>query len=202
MHGILPTAYFGSVAYFRRWVQLDSVTLEAHEHFPKQTYRNRCDIVGADGILSLSIPVSRPNGNHTRVEEIILSDHENWRARHWRSIVSAYQSAPYFDHYGSMVHDLLQTPTSSLFELNTEITRSLLSWLDLPSAFSISEEFADIQTDDDRQQLVAKSNFQEAVPAPYIQVFPGAENFRPSLSMLDALFCEGPLARSLLFAAH
>ena len=138
MPGILPTAYFGSVAYFRRWVQLDSVTLEAQEHFPKQTYRNRCDIVGADGILSLSIPVSRPNGNRTRVKEIVLSDHENWRARHWRSIVSAYQSAPYFDHYGSMVHDLLQTPTSSLFDLNVEITRSLLAWLDLPTTLSLS----------------------------------------------------------------
>ena len=199
---VLPTAYFGSIAYFKVLAQYDKVLLETKEHFPKQTYRNRCDILGGDGILSLSIPVKKPNGSKTPTELVALSDDENWRARHWRSMTSAYQSSAYFDYYGMEVEELLFKETSSLLELNTAITQRVIDWLDLATKLDFTTEFASVQPRDHRVDLVEKNGHQRILSAPYIQVFPGHNHYRDSLSILDAIFCQGPLARNLLIAQH
>ena len=199
---VLPTSYFGSVAYFKVLSQYDKVLIETKEHFPKQTYRNRCDIVGGDGILSLSIPVKKPNGSKTFTEDILLSNDENWRARHWRSLKSAYQSAAYFDYYGMEVEELLFAETASLLDFNTAITKRIVHWLDLETDLAYSSEFKEMTEDDYRRTLLEKNAYQDVQQAPYIQVFPRATHYKESLSILDAVFCEGPLARNLLIAKH
>lgn len=193
-----PTAYFGSIAYFKELVKHSEVVIEAHEHFPKQTYRNRCDILGGDGITSLSIPVKRPNGTKTFTKDILLSDQENWRARHWRSIMSGYQAAPYFDYYGVEVKELLFTNESNLLTFNLNITRRILDWLDIETEIHVTDSFSPVIEHDPRLYLINKNAYQENKPCPYIQVFPGDMHYQESLSILDAVFCEGPLARNLL----
>jgi hypothetical protein len=202
MTPVLPTSYFGSIAYFRVLSQYDNVLIEGKEHFPKQTYRNRCDIVGGDGILSLSIPTKKPDGSKTLTEDILLSNDENWRARHWRSLKSAYQSAAYFDFYGIEVEELLFAETTSLLDFNTAITKRIIHWLDLDTVLAYSSEFKTMEKDDYRRVLLEKNAYQDIQKAPYIQVFPGPTHYKESLSILDAIFCEGPLARNLLIAKH
>ncbi len=197
---VLPITYFGSIAYFKELAKHYKVIIEAKEHFPKQTYRNRCDIVGADGILTLSIPTKKTEGSKTLTDKIQLSNDENWRVRHWRSITSAYQSAAFFDYYSIEVKELLFNKTDNYFEFCFAITERILNWLDLPTEIAKSNEFTPIVTNDFRIELVAKNNHQEFAECPYIQVFPGINNYKESLSILDAIFCEGPLARNLLIA--
>lgn len=195
---ILPTSYFGSIAYYKKLAQHPLIQIEAHEHFPKQTYRNRCDILGGDGILSLSIPIKKRNGSKTATEDIILSDEENWRIRHWRAIISAYQSSAYFDYYSVEVKELLFNETHNLLKFNTAITQRIIDWLYLDTKIEFTTEFHPIMDNDLRLSLIQKDEFQEKIKAPYIQVFPGDENYQESLSILDAIFCEGPMARNLI----
>ncbi len=195
---ILPTSYFGSIAYYKELAQHPLIQIEAHEHFPKQTYRNRCDILGGDGILSLSIPIKKRNGSKTTTEDIILSDEENWRIRHWRAITSAYQSSAYFDYYSVEVKELLFNETHNLLKFNTVITQRIIDWLYLDTKIEFTTEFHPIMDNDLRLSLIQKDEFQEKIKAPYIQVFPGDENYQESLSILDAIFCEGPMARNLI----
>ncbi|MEJ6617021.1 MAG: WbqC family protein [Crocinitomicaceae bacterium] len=195
---ILPTSYFGSIAYFKELAKYSLIQIEAHEHFPKQTYRNRCDIVGGDGVLSLSIPTKKPNGSKTATENVILPDEENWRIRHWRAIKSAYQSSAFFEYYSMEVEELLFNETNNLLIFNTAITQRVIDWLYLETKIELTKEFHPIQENDRRISLVQKDEFQEKIKAPYIQVFPGYENFQLSLSILDVIFCEGPMARNLI----
>lgn len=195
---VFPTAYFGSIGYFKALAQYSHVIIEAKEHFPKQTYRNRCDVIGANGPLSISIPVIRNNGSKTATDQILVSNNENWRARHWRTIRSAYQSAPYFDYYGMEVEELVFQDVSSLLDLNLSITRRITDWLDLDVQLTASKEFTPEQENDPRRHLVSKKELQDHTKAPYIQVFPSDNGFYDRLSILDAIMCEGPLARNLL----
>ncbi len=195
---IFPVAYFGSIAYFQEIVKYKTIFFEAKEHFPKQTYRNRCDILGSDGILSLSIPTKKKNGSKTFTEDIILSNEENWRKRHWRAISSAYQSSPFFDYYGIEVKELLMNEDNNFLNYQIDITKRILSWLDVEIEIKKTTAFTPIAENDYRINLVEKNSFQEIIPAPYIQVFPGNNHFRKSLSILDAIFCEGPMARNLI----
>lgn len=195
---ILPTSYFGSIAYFKELAQHPLVQIEAHEHFPKQTYRNRCDILGGDGILSLSIPTKKPNGSKTPTENVLLPDEENWRIRHWRAMTSAYQSSAYFDYYSIEVEELLFNATDNLLKFNTAITQRIIDWLYIDTKLVMTQEFQPIEQNDLRSTLVHKDEFQHKIKSPYIQVFPGEYNFQESLSILDAVFCEGPMARNLI----
>lgn len=194
---VFPAAYWGSIAYFRALCAHNEVIIETKEHFVKQTGRNRCDILGANGIISLSIPIKRPSGAKTTVNQIGLSNDENWRARHWRTIMSAYQSAPYFDYYGMEVHEILFSEYQTLMELNQAIFERVLQWLDLPVSFAYSETFIPPQENDYRAYLLDKNHATATEKAPYIQVFPGEESYTQSLSILDPIMCQGPLARNL-----
>lgn len=198
MTPVFPTTYFGSILYYQHVAQHNTVWIEAKEHFPKQSYRNRCDIVSADGILSLSIPVKKENGSKTPTDRIQLAQEENWRARHWRAFKTAYQSAPYFDYYGIEVHELLFAEKTLLLDFNMEITKRILHWLDVPTELILTREFQPMQENDPREILVDKTQNNDFLEAPYIQVFPSLESFTPNLSILDAIMCIGPLARNLL----
>ena len=195
---ILPTSYFGSIAYFRELSEHNNVLIEAKENFPKQTYRNRCELVSADGIISLSIPTKRIKGSKTKTEDIILSDDENWRIRHWRSIKSCYQSAAYFDYYKSEIEELLFTKKETLLNFNINITKRIIKWLDINTEIRVTKQFKPYSNNDLRIKLVDKNNFQKIKKSPYIQVFQAKTNFKKSLSILDPIMCEGPMARNLI----
>ena len=197
---VFPATYFGSIAYFKEFAKHEKVILEAKEHFPKQSYRNRCDILGANGMLSLSIPVERPNGSKTSMDLVTIPDTENWRARHWRSIKSAYQSAPFFDYYGIEVEELIMNPETNLLKFNTKIIERVTSWLDLETIVEHSVEFHSPVENDPRDVLGRKGTTTPFEPAPYIQVFPSYEGFKQTISILDPIMCIGPLARNLLIA--
>ena len=195
---VFPSAYWGSIAYFKSLCQFDKVIIETKEHFIKQTGRNRSDVLGANGILSLSIPVKRKNGGKTAMDEVELSNEENWRARHWRTIMSAYQSAPFFDYYGMEVEEILFSDETSLLSLNKTILERVIHWLDLPIEVTYSTSFIEPQENDFRAFLLNKNHATETIPAPYIQVFPGDESYNESLSILDPIMCLGPMARNLI----
>lgn len=195
---VFPITYFGSIDYFKALSQHDNVVIEVKEHYPKQTYRNRCDIVGANGILSLSIPTERPNGSKTPTDRILMPLTENWRARHWRSIQNAYSSAPYFDYYGMEIEELIMCDDSKLIPYNTRITERIIEWLDLETKLSFSKEFQPAIQNDPRLVLAKKDASLDTIKAPYIQVFHNSMKFRSSLSILDAILCEGPIARKLI----
>lgn len=195
---VFPATYFGSIDYFKELAKCDQVVLEAKEHFPKQSYRNRCDILSANGILSLSIPVERPFGSKTSMDEVLIPTAENWRSRHWRSVKSAYQSAPFFDYYGMEVEELIMNPENNLLNFNMNIIERVISWLDLDISIERSTEFTPPIENDPRDVLGRKGGTTPFEKAPYIQVFPGEMGFKSTISILDPIMCIGPLARNLL----
>lgn len=197
---VFPTTYFGSIQYFKELAQYDQVIIESKSHYLKQTYRNRCDIPSANGVLSLSIPVERPNGSKTVIDQVLVSDDENWRARHWRSIKSAYQSAPFFDYYGMEVEELLQQEEMNILKFNQVILERMVQWLDLSIDFSFSDDFFPPIQNDPRDILVCKQKSPIYTKAPYIQVFPSEEGYNERISMLDAIMCIGPMAHNLIIS--
>lgn len=195
---VLPTAYFGSIAYFKEVAKHEKVYIEAKEHFPKQSYRNRCDILGANGISTLSIPTKKHSGSKTPTDEVLLSVDENWQKRHWRSIMSAYQSAAFFDYYSIEVYEILFSEETNFLKFNMNIAQRILDWLDISTELILTDKFQPVIENDPRSLLTDKNLNQELLPSPYIQVFPSDESFTMNLSILDAVMCEGPIARNLI----
>ena len=60
MKTLFCSAYLAPVEYYARWVQAEAPLLEVHENYQKQTIRSRTCIGGANGPLTLNIPVEHP----------------------------------------------------------------------------------------------------------------------------------------------
>ena len=98
MNFLLPISYLGPIEYYAFLIQKECI-IESKEHFVKQSLRNRCSIYGANGSQTLTIPKERKSSDKTLITDINISNKENWQKSHWQSIVSAYNSSPFFEYY-------------------------------------------------------------------------------------------------------
>ena len=126
---IFPTAYFPSLTLMAAMVQTSDLLTEIYETFPKQTHRNRTVILTANGPMTLSVPVVRPNGNPTLTADITVAYTERWNVTHWRAIESAYSAAPYFLYYRDPIEKLLMAKYDRLITLNEALLEALFKAL-------------------------------------------------------------------------
>ena len=54
---LISTAYLPPVEYFSLIQGADEVLVEREENYLKQTYRNRCYLLSANGTQALTVPV-------------------------------------------------------------------------------------------------------------------------------------------------
>jgi hypothetical protein len=197
---VLPYTYFGNLSYFKLLAKADQVWIDDNEIYLKQSYRNRTEILAANGVLSLTVPVISPKGQELSIDKIRIAYDESWQSKHQKTIRSAYRSAPFFEEYEADIAELFQFKHAHLIALNNAILKKLLNLIGLnkeihfasekeipKEAFSYRGYFKPSKSPD------SFSNFK-----PYIQVFNYKYDFSPNLSILDLLFNEGPYALSYL----
>lgn len=194
---IFPLLYFGPINYYREIARAKQSMFVLNERYAKQTYRSRCEIYGANGKLSLSIPVHKPYGNKTLMHEVILTEATPWRQIHWKSIKSAYGSAPFYEHYGPMIEELIMNPTTNLSEYLQKIIAKTAEWLDLKVDFSDSINLTSKDQESLDRQVIVQS-LTDSDSTEYWQVFSNKFGFLTNLSILDLLFNEGPQAQLII----
>lgn len=193
---IFPIFYFGPVSYFAELIKAENYKFEIHENFPKQTYRNRLYIQGANGKLRLGIPIL--HNNTRRIKDIEVSYDSNWQKEHWKSIVSAYQSSPYFEFYEDGIAPIYEKKEKFLLDINLKTIEFINSKLKLNLNLNFTESYELIDKSlDFRNQFSAKTEPQIQMP-PYMQVFDDKFDFIPDLSILDLLCNEGPKSATYL----
>jgi hypothetical protein len=191
MTAVFPSAYFPSIGYLNAYFSYKDSCIEVHESFPKQTYRNRCDIATSMGRLRLSIPLKKPQGSKTKTKDVLLDATSAWQKEHWRSIRTAYASAPYYDQYDKEIHDLIHMKGKYLIDLNSAILALIHDVLDTPFVRQETAHYSSNGIVDLRNEA-----FQSVDTKSYFQVFSEENGFTPNLSILDLLFNEGPFIRN------
>lgn len=187
---LLPTAYLPPIGYFQLLCHYKKAVIEQWETYPKQTLRNRTTVMTANGAQRLTVPVVKPNGNHTLTCDIQISYSEPWNVQHWRTIMSAYNASPYFLYYRDALEHVLMQRYDRLMELNETLITLVLKWLKVNCNLQFSDKFTlpTHQNNDFRYNL-------EDIPykqKKYYQVFDSKYPFLPNLSILDLLFNMGP----------
>jgi len=200
---VFPALYNGPVNYYARLVRQKEIVLEQFDSYTKQTYRNRCLIMGPNGVIPLSIPVKRKSGVKTHMCDIRIDYDSNWNKIHWRSLVASYASSPFFEYLADEISPLYQKSFEFLLDLNLHLLERTQGMLGLNIPVSCSESFTPITSENDprhfihpkKEQAVADPGF---LPIEYHQVFSDRLGFRSNLSILDLIFNEGPDALSYL----
>ena len=192
----LSPAYLAPVQYYSKLIRFDEIRIETEENFPRRTYRNRCLIAAANGIQALTVPVEKPAAPKCPTRDIRISDHGDWRRRHWNALVSAYRRSPFFEYYADDFRPFYEHPCKYLVEYNDALQAMICGLLDIHPLISHTERYEpqvcnDFRTAIDPHHPQPDPTF---VPAPYFQVFREKHGFIPNLSIVDLLFNTGPEA--------
>ncbi len=190
----LSTAYLAPVQYYCKMIQYRRTCMEAHEHFLKQTYRNRCYIAAANGSLPLTIPVEKGEADKVHIRDVRISGHGNWRHLHWNALVSAYNMSPFFEYYEDDFAPFYQKKYTFLWDFNEELRRLICSLVDIHPTVVTTSSYGKELPADYREVIRPKHPVADPAfrPLPYYQVFQGKHGFLPNLSIVDLLFNMGP----------
>ena len=174
------------------------VCVDEQEQFVKQTARNRMQLCDSKGPFQLTFPVSKSQDQPIQISKVHLSSHRRAKAL-WKSIETAYASAPFFSHYEEELKTLweqhLPKQGSNSCCLLIDWNWATIEWMakacnwKIPDAPHNVPEFTPHARDlRDKQHLRGKGwTFHR-----YPQLFEDRSGFVGANSSLEALLILGP----------
>jgi len=209
----LSTAYLGPIQYYSKFLSGhgNDVYIENCENYVKQSYRNRCTIISANGPVSLSIPVEHRSGMKIPIRDVQISDQGNWQHIHWNAIVSAYNSSPFFEYFQDDFFPFYHKKFKFLHDYTEQLRELLFSLLgidDLQVTHTQSYKCVFDKEDEVncRDAFSPKKNCRETdrsfLPVKYYQVFESKFGFIENSSIIDLLFNMGNESRLVLMNSN
>lgn len=201
---VVLTTYLGPVSYYSALAGAERILVEQCDHYHKQTYRNRCRILAANGPIDLVIPVVKHSGHKTPLRDVQIDYTTRWQSNHWRSILSAYNSSPFLEYYIDEFYRFYHQSWKYLIDYNSEIGQVVFGILDWDKRLERTIEYEHRwpeQIDDLRDCFSPKQQrLSELIgqPKTYTQTFSEKMPFVPDLSIIDLIFNTGPLAKTYL----
>jgi hypothetical protein len=200
---LLSTAYFAPVHFYSRAIAHKQVYIEQFEHFNKQTYRNRAVILGGNGPITLVVPVVKGRGSKILIKDLKVSYEMNWQRNQWQTIISAYNSSPYFEYYKDDIQPFFEKKIKYLLDLNQTINETICELLEIENNTILTNDFEKVPKEHlNFREIISPKN--KTLPDPsfkpteYTQVFSDKFGFTSNLSILDLLFNEGPNSYTIL----
>ncbi len=204
---LLGIAWFPPVSYFALIAKgmvlspentIPSVVyIEACENYQKQSWRNRCRILAADGPAYLNFPIVHEGSHELPITKIKVDYSTPWVLKTKRAIASAYESSAYFDYYKDELFSILGSRPETLFELDLLIIKYFLSKTGIAADIRLTETFQPLSGVEDYREILHPKRPNTVLKdlgleKPYFQVFARKYGFISDLSIMDLLFNEGP----------
>ncbi|ULQ54399.1 WbqC family protein [Flavihumibacter fluvii] len=196
---LIDLQYFANVNWYKKAGQYKYIIINESERHVKMSFRNRLWVAGADGLLSLSIPVVGSRNEKQLYKDLRIAP-GNWAISHFRTIESCYNRSPWFEHYRDELAALYATPFTFLWDWNLACHNWLIGQIPSPTLYYLPgnaprEIFNWLEMDcRNFFRPGNKAEWLQGEPVKYTQVFEDRVGFVPGLSILDLLFCEGPAA--------
>lgn len=199
---LIELPYLGNLAFYKLLTRYDEVYIEKHEFFQKASFRNRCEVAGPNGRLTLSVPVVGGKDKKQFYREALISYEHPWLKDHWNSLTAGYRRSPYFEFYEDRFEKVFATQHAFLFNLNLDLFQLTLDLLKLPLQVNFTESYhpkPPPEFDDYRSYFLPKKKQECGIQYP--QVFSERTGFLLNLSIADLLFNEGPHSLQLIKSA-
>ncbi len=194
---VMGSTCAGSVRCYAAMLRAQLVITDRTEtRLPLRHSHHRYCIAGPNGVQQLTVPlVSATNAMPVPLDQVRISEHGEWRQRHWGAIFSAYGKTPYFDFIAPELKDVILGHQESLLEFNEQLQALILDFLDLP-IITCTRPVGDIPSAglcDLRRHIAGKKPDRLPIAdVPYHQQWADRMGgFRARLSILDMLMNVG-----------
>lgn len=180
---IIPSSYLPPISWFTALLKSgEPVFIEQHEHYVKQSIKNRCSIDSPNGILNLSVPVDRSDfvGGKCLMKDVRISNHNDWRRQHWYALETSYFNSPFFEYLQDDFHAIYEKEWKYLIDFNEALVKACLDVMELDTPLQRTASF---------QGCASLDAFRNE--RPYYQVFQQKHGFLPNLSIIDLIFNMG-----------
>ena len=98
--------YLPCLEYVSLLIHSNHVEFKVMENFPKQTFRNRTYLLGANGIECLTVPTIHISGQKVLTKDIRIDYFQDWERRHMGAIRAGYGKAPFFEYFEPYISDI------------------------------------------------------------------------------------------------
>ncbi|MDO5655489.1 MAG: WbqC family protein [Flavobacteriaceae bacterium] len=186
---VFSSHYFPSIRYISDFINSENQLIDGFENIQKQTYRNRCYILGPNGRQMLVVPYERKNPSR-QMKDMRICYAENWQKEHFKSLEAAYRRSPYFEYYEHYFDEIFNRRFEYLFELNNAILERILKILQAEIPLQFTQSYESVYQKDLREAYSAKEKKIE-IPE-YPQVFVEKIPFETDLSIIDLICNLGP----------
>ena len=198
MNVLLVTSYWPNLHYFFYVLNASIINIEQFDNYSKQSYRNRTQILSANGVLNLSIPIKK-NKSEKVINSIEISYKEDWQKNHWRAITSAYKNSPYFDFFEEDLKVFYSNKYNLLIDYNTDQLKFIVKVLKQKKNIQLTKQYEsnpesviDLRTIiHPKQCYLSDKLLANKLDQSYYQTFENKISFTPNLSILDLLFNKG-----------
>ena len=85
--------------------------------FGRQTFQHRQRVPGANGPIWITVPV-QASPSRTAIGDKLVSEHPNWRRKHWELIQRGYGHLPYFSVVGDFLEQVYASEWTRLAALD------------------------------------------------------------------------------------
>lgn len=193
---ILELQYFGTVEAYSNLMNETNPFFLNDLRYQKLLHPNRMVLGGANGLVTLTIPLAGGRNKKQLMNEVELSYEVDWRKNHWRAIYTIYKKSPWFDEYAPALENLYKTKERFLVDWNIKTLKWALEILKLKlDILSLNSTEANLQQQKANHQPI---KITDSMYPTYHQVFIDRQRFIANLSILDLLFCCGPISKDYL----
>ena len=187
---VLPSAYLAPISYYCFLSKSELAIIDIHENFVKRSIRNRAYLLGPNGHILLTVPKKKTI--FRSMDKIEIFAMSKWTSKHWKAILSCYNSSPYFKYYKDNFENIYSCKHNYLFELNKKLNDLILDILKIKCNCIYSTDY--IITDSKEIDLRQHKYSQQFN---YAKVFKEYNN-KKELSIIDLIFNLGPDSKKYL----
>lgn len=198
---LLPLYFLPNLEYFAALLPFDTIVLEACELLPRRTYRNRCHVLTANKIDTLTVPLVESR-RAVPIREARIDYRQPWVRRHWGCLQSAYGKSPFYEYYAADLEAVYNQEFDALFDFNAALLTLCLKFLGVkkPITYTLSHSLEVGEGVFDAKSLINNRKATNSMHlhnfVPYYQTF--GNDFVSNLSIIDLLFNKGPESRQVL----
>ncbi len=134
--------YLPWIGYFNKIHLSDVFLCMDNMEFTNKGYINRNRIISRSIVQYLSVPLIKPNGIHTLINELIIENESqaNWRIKHLKTLEHNYSKGKGFNSFFPILVNVFNEDEPNFFNFQLNLIKAIMNYLNITTKIQLGSE--------------------------------------------------------------